>query len=313
MPMFNVQSLSTLTPFRCPDDPSIAPALPLTDAQYVTFWSWVQTSLTAGLARARAHVEPDDEHDLVDDALTSLLDEMTSGEHPTAFPATLGEFRGRFFTKIRDRGLWYRGDGKPDDHPVHTFWGRVERHLPARYSPDRPLWKIFEALDEVGLGVAEDEPEPCAFVARRELPAGLRRYPPLDWSTHNTELGDFLRSRVLLLARGQVWVIMDTRLENRGWDEVEPKRKEIAARLRISPKTYDTQHRRALDALRPVIVEWARRKADPTDAQFDPYDENPWPEIILGMERRRLERRSLERPQRDAGGAPPESDDRRAA
>lgn len=311
--MTNVQSLSSTTPFRSPDDYSTATAYPLTDAQCVMFWSWVHTSLNAGLARARVYVERDDEYDVVDDAVTAMLDEMTGGSTPITFPATLSEFRGRFFTKIRDRGLWYRGDGKPDDHPMHTFWGRVERHLPARFSPDRPLWKIFEPLDEAGLDVAQDEPEPYAFVVRGELPAGLRSYPPLDWPTYNAELRELLQPLVLCLALGQAGVIMDTYQVERGRDEVEPKRKEIAKGLHISPKTYDTQHRRALDALRPEVVEWARRKTDPQDKKFDPYDENPWPDIILAMERRRLERRWRERPSRNAGRAPAESDDRRAA
>ena len=311
--MSHVQSRSSSPPFRSPDDHSAAPAHPLTDAQRVMFWSWVHTSVNAGLARARACVEHDDAYDVVDDALTAMLDEMTGGSTPISCPATLSEFRGRFFTKIRDRGLWYRGDGKPDDHPVHTFWGSVERHLPARFSPDRPLWKIFEPLDEAGLDVAQAEPEPYAFVVRGELPAGLRSYPPLDWPTYDAELRKFLQSRVLCLPLGQAGVIMDTYFGQRGRDEVEPKRKEIAERLHIRPKTYDTQHRRALDALRPEVVEWARRKTDPKHKAFDPYDENPWPDIILAMERRRRERRWRERPPRDAGGAPPESDDRRAA
>lgn len=311
--MTNVQSLSLPLPLTNRDDRSTAPSHPihpthpLTDAQMATFWSWVQTSLKAGRARARAYVAPDDAHDVVADALTAMLDEMTCETDRKDFPATLNQFRSRFFTKIRDRGLWYRGDGKPDDHPVHTFWGSVERRLPARYSADRPLWKVFGPLDEAALGVAPGEAEPCAFIAPRDLHPGLRSYPPTDWPTYNTRLAKFLRPRVLELPLRQAHVIMETYPDESRRDEVEPKRKQIAEQLGISPKTYDTQHHRALEALRPDVVEWARRKLDPNDTMFDRYDENPWPEIILGMERRRLERQQRER------GGRIQSDERRAA
>jgi len=294
-----------------PDDRSTAPTHPthpLTDAQLATFWSWVEASLEAGLARIGTYVAPDDTHDVVADALTAMLDELTCEHGRQDFPATLGEFRSRFFTKLRDRGLWYRGDGKPDDHSVRTFWGSVARRLPARYSADRPLWKVFGPLDEAALAVAQDEAEPCGFIAPRDLHPGLRSYPPTDWPTYTTRLAKFLRPRVLELPFGQAEVIMATYPFEPWREAVQPKRKQIAERLGISPKTYDTQHRRGLDALRPQVVEWARRKLDPSDAMFDRYDENPWPEIILGLERRRLERQK-----HDRDGTTRQSDDRRAA
>jgi len=299
--MSNVQLSSPSTPAGKQTERQPAPARPLTDEQYTTFWTWYKTSLKAGRKFARKYVEKGDGWDVVDDAVVAMLDEMTREIAPRPFPKTEGQFCGRFFTKVRDRAVDYRRGCAPAEHPVRTRWGKAERRLPARFSPDRPLWKIFDSLDAEAIAVANEEPEPCAFVVHHELPLGLRRYPHLNWNAFNLELVTFLNNCVYArLPIGQGKVIGETYFTVSDEPKTPRSRKEIAKKLGISVKTYDEHHRRAIEKLRPMVAGWSR--------SFDPYDENPWPGIIEAMSLSWKARQAA-----DGDGGQSETDARRAA
>jgi RNA polymerase sigma factor (sigma-70 family) len=244
------------------------PKSSLTDAQVDAFWKSVLKHQDAARSMAGRYLSKQNAEDAVTTAAILFLEDLQRSRKPARYPKTDGDFRRQFLAIVRNHSIDCVRPAKKEKRPDHAFWGlETEPFVGGRKVADKPLDRIF-ARNDTG-----DYDAPAVPETR-------------DQDTTDM-LDQILRCHLAELPRMQREVIKQTFLEKR-------KRAEVAARLGIRVKTYDSHLQAAYATLRHLLA----KDAD----TFTAVNRTVWYDLIEELRERyeeshvrRLSARSVER------------------
>ena len=208
-----------------------SPSPSLTDAQVSTFWAGIIANRAAARRMARLFVSRQNVDDVVNTAAIQFIESLQRAEKPAAFPKTEDELRGRYLAIVRNHALDCVRESESPECPVHSHWGLAqEPAVGGRKVADRDLDHVF-ARNDCNQYDAAAPAERCD----QDISDQLER---------------FLRRLVSKLSRMQRRVIEEGFFERR-------KRAEVARRLGIRVKTYDSHLQAAFRSLRHLLMQEA--------------------------------------------------------
>jgi len=241
----------------------IGPRCALSEAATHNLGQWSGRVEKRARACAATWVPKKDVEDVVQSALTRLLEACTDFHEPRPFPKTEAGFRKLFLTIVANLARDYKRAGHNAERSTHKFWGEPEPHLPQKHVADRSLAPDTESLWLDDVDPDEEVSGPVLRVPRRVA----YDCPPDEHKIHYMEFAQFIDDKLLELPPKQAAVIKGIVFDGLS-------RSKVAKRLHISPKTVDTHYARAVAHLQRSLICWL-----PKDA----YDDNRWRDVIKAM------------------------------
>jgi RNA polymerase sigma factor (sigma-70 family) len=248
-----------------------SPGPPLSDRQLADLGRWYEQYLDRARRVAAKFAAEQDVDDVVQTAVTRLLDACTRASEPHPFPETEDGFRRFFLTIVRNAARDYARAGTDGERSNRDGWGRGEPSAPRRNVPDRSLALDAKPVTADDADAAEPDAEPVTRGARERVYDAPQDEPRIRFD----EFTSHIWLKVLVLPYMQHDVIFG--LYYHDYD-----RARVASEAGVSPKTLDTHRYRGLKNLRRTILDWP---------MADAYDDNPWRDLICRMHVRWMVRR----------------------